>query len=344
MKKTWSSLALVLALCLGLAVPAAAAEQKITVGDQTYGQVLQAILSQKEDKPVSLRLDSDIQLTAAVVLGASDYGGLFDGETITVSSHDVTVDLNGFALTGAKDCAVFEVQSGYTLTLVDSSAARTGRVVSQGETAVDVKDGGVYNALPAAEEPREDAPAPGNPFTDVAADSYCYEAVLWAVEKGITTGKTATTFVPAEDCTRGQIVTFLWRAAGSPEPKLTERQYMDVADANAYYYKAVQWAAEMDMEGSGTFRPNDPCTRFDAVFFLWRAAGSPETETKAAFTDMVEGENVQFLHPIACVAWAVEKGITTGKTETTFAPDEVCTRGQIVTLLFRGLGKQTGQN
>lgn len=124
-----------------------------------------------------------------------------------------------------------------------------------------------------AEEPAdggEEAPekTPVNPFADVPESAYYYAPVQWAVEQGITAGRTETTFAPGENCTRANIVTFLWRAAGSPEPTLTEQQFMDVADPGAYYYKAVQWAAEMDMESSGTFRPNDPCTRLEAVYFL----------------------------------------------------------------------------
>ncbi len=195
-------------------------------------------------------------------------------------------------------------------------------------------------AVPAAAAPVEPGANPAvNPFTDVAESDDFYQPVLWAAVQKITAGATETTFSPETACTRGQAVTFLWRAAGSPEPELTEQQYMDVADPAAYYYKAVQWAAGMDMEGSGTFRPHEPCTRFDAAFFLWRAAGSPEAEAEVSFADMAEEENVQFLHPIACVAWAVESGVIQGATETTFGPEDACTRGQIVTFLYRSQGK-----
>ncbi|MDO4316266.1 MAG: hypothetical protein Q4C45_10850, partial [Oscillospiraceae bacterium] len=172
MKKKLASLCLALALCLGLAIPASAAQedQKIVVGDQTYTVLLGAIMSQTEDKPVSARLDTDVELTAAVVIGSSDYNGLMGGQTMTVASHDVTIDLNGHTLTGAKDCAVLEVQSGYTLTIVDNSEAKTGKLVSQGAVEVDVKEGGTYNALPAAEpetpaEPEKPAETV-NPFSD----------------------------------------------------------------------------------------------------------------------------------------------------------------------------------
>ena len=167
-----------------------------------------------------------------------------------------------------------------------------------------------------------------NPFTDVTSASPYYEGILWAVDQDITNGTTATTFAPANACTRAQIVTFLWRAAGSPEPTLTEQQYKDVTNTNAYYYKALLWAAEQKMEAGDTFRPDDPCTRMEAVYFMWCAAGSPETEADLPFTD-VEAESDD------CVAWAVEKGVTNGTTATTFSPDNSCTRGQIATFLYR---------
>lgn len=354
MKKKVLSLCLALVLCLSLTVPAAATDQKIVAGGVTYEAVLQALLAQGSE-PVTLLLESDIQLTDAVVLGTSDYGGLFGGQELTVASHDITIDLNGHTLTGENDCAVFEIQSGYTLTIVDSSAAKTGKVVSQGEAVMDVKEGGTYHPLP--EGPTEEPPAsigsagessssqepaaPANPFTDVAEASPYYQGILWAVESGVTNGTTATTFSPNKACTRAQIAVFLWRAAGSPEPALTESNYVDVTDPSAYYYKAVQWAAEMDMEFRGTFRPNDPCTRFDAVYFIWRANGSPAPKEKAQFADM-EPDGGQPLHPVESVYWAVEAGVTKGTGDgTTFSPGASCTRGQIATFLHRAA--QAGQ-
>lgn len=343
MKKKLISLCLALALCLGLTIPAAAAaeDQKIVVGEETYQQVLAALMSQTEDKPVTLRLDTDVQLTgAAVVIGSSDYNGLLGGQTVTIVPHDVTVDLNGHTLTGEKDCAIFEVQSGYTLTITDSSAAKTGKLAAQGGTEVDVKDGGTYNALPAAEaeKPAEpetpaepEAPAETvNPFSDVAETSPYYPGILWAVEKEVTTGYADGTFRPSNPCTRAQIITFLWRAAGSPEPESAESPFRDVTDESAYYYKAVLWAAEKEIAGGGTFAPNDPCTRAMAVYFIWRANGSGEADA-TSFTDLT-GDYAQF---IPAVNWAVANGVTNGTTATTFSPDATCTRGQIATFLYR---------
>ena len=182
----------------------------------------------------------------------------------------------------------------------------------------------VKNEKPAAETEK-----PANPFTDVAEASPYHQGILWAVEKGITNGTTATTFSPANPCTRAQIITFLWRAAGSPEPKSSESPFRDVTDTSAYYYKAVLWASEEGIAGGGTFAPNDPCTRAMAVYFIWRTNGSGEAEA-TAFTDIAADSDFA-----PAVNWAVKKGVTKGTTETTFSPDATCTRGQIATFLYR---------
>lgn len=128
-----------------------------------------------------------------------------------------------------------------------------------------------------------------SPFTDVQETSPYYDAILWAAETGVTNGTTASTFSPDAPCTRAQLAVFLWRAAGEPKPALAEQQFMDVTDPSAYYYGAVQWAAEKDMWGFGTFAPHAVCTRLDAVFFLWRAAGSPDMEGEFPFADSPSG-------------------------------------------------------
>lgn len=170
---------------------------------------------------------------------------------------------------------------------------------------------------------------PVNPFSDVVATSPYYEGILWAVDEEITNGYTATTFEPYRNCTRAQIVTYLWRAAGQPEPKAAEPAYTDVTDTSAYYYKAIQWASEMGMAEGETFAPNDPCTRAMAVYFMWKADGSAEADA-ASFTDVAADAEYA-----AAVNWAVAQGVTNGMTATTFAPDNVCIRAQIVTFLYR---------
>ncbi|MCD7743246.1 MAG: leucine-rich repeat protein [Oscillospiraceae bacterium] len=168
-------------------------------------------------------------------------------------------------------------------------------------------------------------------FLDVDASDYCYTPVAWALEQGITTGTTTTTFSPSETCTRGQIITFLWRANGSPAPA-GSGAFSDV-EAGVYYADAVQWASEQGIDlSSGTFRPDAPCTRATVVEYLYRLAGSPTVATESGFSDISSTDTYA-----DAVAWAVESGITTGTTTTTFSPSETCTRGQIVTFLYRAL-------
>ncbi len=168
-------------------------------------------------------------------------------------------------------------------------------------------------------------------FRDVAADAYYAPAVAWAVEKGITNGVTADLFAPAEPCTRGQIVTFLWRAAGSPAPKTSVNPFTDVTSAD-YYYNAVLWAVENGVtEGTSdtTFSPSAVCTRAQAVTFLCRALKG-SAGSAAAFTDVPADA-----YYAASVNWAVANGVTKGTSDTTFSPDASCTRAEIVTFLYR---------
>ncbi len=172
-----------------------------------------------------------------------------------------------------------------------------------------------------------------NPFADVKNSDYFYEPVLWAVNNGITTGTSKTAFSPDAACTRGQVVTFLWRAAGKPEPTQTNNPFTDVLDTQ-YYYKAVLWAVEEGITtgiSKTTFGPDTNCTRAQVVTFLWRAAGKPAPEKNDnPFTDVSQGQ-----YYYDAVLWAVEEAITTGTSKTAFSPNQPCTRGQIVTFIYR---------
>ena len=175
---------------------------------------------------------------------------------------------------------------------------------------------------------------PGRVFQDMPAkDHWSHDAIDWAIVNHVTAGTSETTFSPKNTCTRAQIVTFLWRAAGSPEPETTENPFEDVPD-DKYYYKAVQWAAETAVTGGTsetTFSPDDGCTRAQVVTFLWRFAGSPEpTASTNPFEDVPDGK-----YYAKAVLWAAETGITAGTSNTTFSPNETCTRAQIVTFLWR---------
>lgn len=161
-------------------------------------------------------------------------------------------------------------------------------------------------------------------FVDVDANAYYAEAVDWAVANGVTSGTSDTTFSPDKTCTRAQIITFIWRAAGSPTPT-GDFPVSDIAPGS-YYYNAVLWAHERNMFPGDSFRPNDPCTRLEAVEFLhsvyWRGA------VKSNFSDVNDSQAVD---------WAASWGITSGTSATTFSPDAICTRGQIVTFLHRAV-------
>ncbi|MDD4510404.1 MAG: Ig-like domain repeat protein [Oscillospiraceae bacterium] len=173
-------------------------------------------------------------------------------------------------------------------------------------------------------------------FTDVAEDAYYYDAVLWAADKGVTNGTSATTFAPNVTCTRAQAVTFLWRAMGSPEPTATNCPFTDM-DADAYYYKAVLWAMEKGItEGTSdtSFTPDALVTRSQTVTFLWRTAGAPAAAMDNPFTDV---DDTAYYYN--AVLWAAEQNITGGTSATTFSSANPCSRGQIVTFLWRQLGK-----
>lgn len=169
-------------------------------------------------------------------------------------------------------------------------------------------------------------------FTDVQPSAYYADAVAWAVEQGITAGTSATTFSPDASCTRGQMVTFLWRASGSPAPRGSANPFTDV-QLGAYYYDAVLWAAEQGIT-SGTsataFSPNAIVSRGQAVTFLYRAAGSPAAVGSTSFGDVASGA-----YYTDAVQWAVSRGVTVGTRGTTFSPDSDCSRAQIATFLYR---------
>ena len=175
-----------------------------------------------------------------------------------------------------------------------------------------------------------------NFFTDVHAEDYYYDAVLWAAQKGITGDMSDTLFAPNAACTRAQIVTFLWRAAGSPEPKALS-SFADVT-ADAYYAKAIAWAVEngiTDGTSDTTFAPGTICTRAHGVTFLYRAAKATASVGASAFTDVADSA-----YYADAVKWATEQGITKGISSTLFGPDETCTRAQIITFLYRMYGSK----
>ena len=204
---------------------------------------------------------------------------------------------------------------------------------SEFETLVTVYTGDHGNTDSTGEWPQTGTlPTNSISFTDVSKTAYFYDAVLWAVENGITTGTSRTRFSPYATCTRAQAVTFLWRVSGSPAPKNSRMPFIDVSPS-AYYYDAVLWALEKGITtgtSSTTFSPDAVIDRAQAVTFLYRANGAPSATEHTAFTDVP-----QTAYYADAVKWAVDHGITTGTSATAFSPNASCTRAQIVTFLYR---------
>ena len=174
-------------------------------------------------------------------------------------------------------------------------------------------------------------------YTDVANKTeYYYDAVNWAAVTGVTAGVGDNQFAPNQGCTRAQLVSFLWRAAGEPEPETTKSPFTDVQNPNEYYYKAVLWAAENGIAagvGNNQFAPNQTCTRAQIVSFIYRASGDKETYTENPFQDVSSKD-----YYYQAALWGAANGVVAGTSDTTFSPVETCTRAQGVSFLYRGIG------
>ena len=250
-----------------------------------------------------------------------DSTGLFSGGKINISG---TTDLTAKSGTATSMSAAVYADGGITLgdALVilspeDGSISGDGLYIASAEDdyATDVHIG---NAAPE--------------FNDIPQDAFYYHAVAWAVANKITTGTGGGNFSPARDCTRGEIVTFLWRSQGRPDPVTTVNPFSDVKEDDDYY-KAVLWAYEngiTDGTSDTTFSPGNTCTRGQAVTFLWRTCGKPDPTAASGFTDVPD--NMFYTN---AVSWAVEQKITDGTGGGAFSPNVVCSRGQIVTFLYR---------
>ncbi|GAB2044570.1 hypothetical protein AGATL06_10670 [Agathobaculum sp. TL06] len=313
MKKRLLSLILAVALCMGLTVPAFAAQAGDTTLTDIHGW--QYTLSQP-------------------IIGTETVQDVIMGDEFTVflvpAGTVLTVDTpRGFCV------STYDETKGWRTTYelyADTLALETGKTVMCVQSDGSVYTGEQRTAFRAVEQggsttqPAQDTETETG-FSDVKSGAYYADAVAWAVEQGITTGTSDTTFSPEELCTRGQIITFLWRAAGSPEPQSMAGYFADVS-RDSYYFKATQWANEQGMTTGIGFDPDYSCTRADAVDFMWKMDGKPEAAAPAAFTDVPD-------YYADAVAWAVEQGVTTGTSDTTFSPSDTCTRGQIVTFLYR---------
>ena len=287
------------------------------------------------------------QITTAYVFSANTtvyahwtYTGGSSSGVVSASTYPITVDKsvngsvsvsNGSAVKDASVTITVKPDKGYTL--------ETLRALDMSGYAMELTEnnGRFTFKMPASavivKATFMDDNTMLNLFVDVKASDYFYDAVLWAAEKGVTSGTDALHFSPNAPCTRAQIVTFLWRAAGSPAPK-NMSSFADVP-ADAFYAKAVAWAVENGITGGtgdGKFSPDAPCTRAQAVTFLYRASGAPAVSGNAAFSDVATNA-----YYAAAVKWAEKNGITGGIGGGLFGSNNNCTRAQIVAFLYRSV-------
>ena len=282
--------------------------------------------------------NGDVEIKAIFEKNTSTGGGTGTGATaypITVKSAkngDVTASRKS-ASKGTTVTLTVDPDKGYvldTLTVLDGKDK---------EIKLTEKNGKYTFTMPASKVTvaasfKEEFPDLPNPFSDLAPSDFCYDAVMWAVGRDITGGIGNYTFGPNLPCTRAQAVTFLWRAAGSPEPETRVMPFTDVP-MGSYYYNAVLWAIENGItEGTSdtTFSPDATCSRAQIVTFLWRANGSPAASGNSAFTDVASDA-----YYAAAVIWAEKNDITGGIGGGRFGSNNNCTRAQIVTFLYRSV-------
>lgn len=269
-------------------------------------------------------------------------GQIYDWDTKTMNDsapHKVLDGVTGVYYHAGNSSVVFAIKTdgslwGCEVESKDISHALMGKAGSgwpPSETFVHLMDGVKlpYTAQPV--QPPVPTEATVEPFTDVKVSAYYAEPVKWAVDRGVTVGTSATTFSPDATCTNAQILTFIWRAAGSPTPSLAN-PFTNLSGSE-YYAKAAVWAYSMGMVSSNAFDASKACTRAMTMEYLWKQAGSPAVAASGKFTDVPSSAAYA-----TAVAWAVDNGITVGTSGTTFAPDSICTRGQIMTFLYRAEG------
>ena len=297
-----------------------------------------------KDAQLTVTITDDTQIVAVFTKNGSSSGGSSSGSS---SSRTYSVTVEG-SQNGTVTASPKRAEKGDTVSV--TASANSGYAVSgvtvktAGGDTVKVTDNGngKYTfTMPAANVTVTAAFSKTQTtvsFADVSSDSYCADAVKWAVENGVTNGTTAATFSPNAACTRGQIVTFLWRAAGSPAPKTTVNPFTDVA-ADAYYAKAVLWAVENGITNgttAATFSPDAPCTRAQAVTFLFRSAIANGLEA-VTLQELISGFSDAASLPgyaVSAMNWALANGIVQGNGGA-LMPNNICTRGQIVTFLYR---------
>ena len=264
---------------------------------------------------------SDNERTYAIVTGDDGHG------SVTVSADEASA--------GTRITVTVKPDSGYVLDELTITDAKNKdlKVTKRSETTYTFYMADSKVTVDASFIGDGAAEKPDARFDDVSANAYYADAVEWAVSKGITSGTSANTFSPDASCTRAQMVTFLWRANGSPKADRAN-PFTDVS-AEAYYYDAVLWAVEQGITSgtsATTFSPDATVNRGQTVTFLWRANGSPVVDYAMSFTDV--DANAYYA---GAVRWAVSEGITSGTSGNSFSPNADCTRAQIVTFLYQDM-------
>lgn len=353
MKKKLLSLALALAICLSLTSAAAPAAEPADYADKRIqiSNVLDYQKNKENERMMAFRCAAPVRIAPgdgfdpAVNPGAAGAVKLPDEVNLTVEDYFCR-DFSEY-FEGKPDFV--EDKEGGSVILKESGSY----IVFIDESSSSDENGGGYcsflvNVQTAANDGAADPSVGTSEFTDVKPDDWFYDAVQWAVENKIAAGTSDTNFSPNETCTNAQILTFLWRAAGSPAPRESRPYFPKVSDSAQYYYNACQWAYEEPVEVDESFDPNAPCTRANSVSYIWLAKGGrwPE-ELTCKFTDiqMTEDRNEPGFRDWNAVSWALEKGVTSGTGDATFSPDGVCTRAQIVAFLYRAFElMDDGQN
>ena len=340
---------------LALAINEAQAKDTITLTDKANGA---NVTTDRDNKTVTLKKADGVTGEVKVTVNGTTYDVTAEGISLTTPRASSGGGGGSSASTGYTVTANSSKNGSVSVTPKNASKGDTVTVTVKADKGYELskltvtdKDGksvkltdkgnGKYTfTMPGSKvevkaEFVESTTASENPFRDVSKNAYYYKQVLWAVEKGITSGVSANEFAPEAACTRGQMVTFLWKAAGSPEVSGT-LAFNDVS-ADAYYAKAVRWAAQQGITSgtsAGMFSPNAPCTRGQMAMFLYAYAKNPAVTGSVPFSDVASGDYFN-----TAVLWAVKNGITSGTSSTTYSPASVCTRGQMVVFLYQLLNK-----
>ena len=270
-----------------------------------------------------------VQMYIDTIRSGWDYTAKF-AETLNVS-------VDGFAVKGEDVRRLHDtsIVVTYTFPVLEEEKTEEPEKPTQSENPQTTEKPAETDTPTQTEKPQE---TPKSSFVDVEKGQYYYDAVMWAANEGITGGTSANTFSPDDSCTRAQVVTFLHRMIASPEPAAITLPFTDVKTSD-YFYKPVKWAFGSEITGgtsATTFSPDSNCSRAQVVTFLWRTAGQPEAKSsKCNFTD-IKSDSYYY----KAVLWAVEQGITGGTSATTFSPEDSCTRGQVVTFLYRFINGQ----